>query len=176
MCQEAGDVSEKRSLESRTHKPIRWNRDISGNGEDTLYTTGLGPCQGIAVTGTYEDENATGDDRWLAHVTGDNLGPVERLVGNVKKAQEAGLKDIEATVVYVDPDSIPEDKADAKLGEFISELNDKVIKKVKEISGLGLFGLGLDEKEHPWDEIWQLGISKDKEHEASKALDNPDTS
>lgn len=69
-------------------------------------------------------------------------------------------------------DSLPEDKAENGLGEFLNELNEKVVEKVGEIEGLSLFG-GVDEEEHDWDEIWQVKIESDKTINPSKQLDNP---
>lgn len=173
LCQEAGNAKKRNSgILARADETIGWDDQTSGSGEDTLYTGNLLTCQGVTVVGEYEDDDTEGDDRFLAHIAGENFGPLDTLLENVKAATDAGLKDVKATVVLMNPDSLPEDRAESGLGEFLSELNEKVIEKVEEIDGLSLFG-GVDEEEHDWEEIWQLKIDSDKSISASKQLDNP---
>lgn len=127
----------------------------------TLDTIGLATCQGIAVSGTYDNDDASGDAVFLAHVGATDLSPLDTLVEKVKAAQDEDLEDIKVTISYTDPDSIPEEMA--FVADALSGINEKVIDKVNEIDDADITEEAID-----WEETASLSIDDSGEIHFSK--------
>lgn len=128
--------------------------DMSGPAGTELKTIGLGPCQGVAVVGSYDDDDAEGDAVFLAHVVATKMENLGTLVGKVIAAKDNGLKNLKSTLVLMNPDSYPEDEA--VLAELLSKLNQLTVDTVKDIGDIEV-----TEESHDYEKTASLEIKSD---------------
>ncbi|KAF5139343.1 hypothetical protein E5D57_003138 [Metarhizium anisopliae] len=75
----------------------------AGKGNDSKETDGLATCIRVAVAGDYGDPEASGDDRFLAHVDDLEDPVLEGFIPLVRTAIENGLHNLRAIMVVPQP-------------------------------------------------------------------------
>ncbi|KJK74380.1 hypothetical protein H634G_10287 [Metarhizium anisopliae BRIP 53293] len=75
----------------------------AGKGNDSKRTDGLATCIRVAVAGDYDYSEASGDDRFLAHVDDLEDPVLGGFIGRVRAAIENGLHNLRAIMVAPQP-------------------------------------------------------------------------
>lgn len=123
-----------------------------GQDGDSLWTTALATCHGVAIVGDCGEEGEICEDRWLAHVAADNMGTVEEIAKQAKEAVDNGLTNVRVEAVFMDPDAEDDDYKEAA-----EEINQEVIDKILEE-----LDVDIEPIYHDANEAWQLTINSDK--------------
>ncbi|KAI1195949.1 hypothetical protein F5X97DRAFT_345223 [Nemania serpens] len=132
-----------------------WN---SGQGQDTLKTTGLATCYGVAITGSYTS-GGRGADRFLCHALEAERDPAEEMFDAVETARSNGLGGLYALLVY--PDSASFTDGDGWTDEDRNDIqaeHDWYIEWITDATG----GVAPEEKGHDYRESWGISISSNK--------------
>ncbi|KAI0481408.1 hypothetical protein F4859DRAFT_512553 [Xylaria cf. heliscus] len=145
----------KRRLLGRANKNVNVDDWESGKGQDTLTTTGLATCYGVAITGSYEGDNS-GDDRFLAHGLEAEHDTPSAMFDAVEEARNKGLKNLYALLVFPDSASFKDedDWTDEDRKDVKTE-HDWYVEWITDATG----GVAPEEKGHDYKESWGIKIN-----------------
>ncbi|TGJ81607.1 hypothetical protein E0Z10_g7151 [Xylaria hypoxylon] len=149
---------QNKRLRARADKNINVDAWDHGKDQDTLTTTGLATCYGVAITGSYEGDNS-GDDRFLSHTLEGERGPAEALFDAVEAARGNGLGNIYALLVYPDPSSFTDENGwtDEDRTDIQAE-HDWYVMWIADATG----GVAPEEKSHSYMESWGIKVNSFK--------------
>ncbi|KAJ8121380.1 hypothetical protein ONZ43_g2150 [Nemania bipapillata] len=148
----------KRRVLARANKDVDVDDWASGRNQDTLTTTGLATCYGVAITGSYGG-GKTGDDRFLSHTLEGERDPASTMFDTVEAARANGLGNLYALLVYPDPSSFTND--DGWTDEDRSDVQaeyDWYVTWITDATG----GVAPEEKSHDYKESWGIKINSYK--------------
>ncbi|KAI1752883.1 hypothetical protein F4782DRAFT_546186 [Xylaria castorea] len=153
----------RRRLLARTSKTVDVDAWDHGKDQDTLTTTGLATCYGVAITGSY-DGGKTGDDRWLSHGLEGEHDPASEMFDAVEEARKNGLKNLYALLVYPAASSFTnEDDWTDEDREDVQTEHDWYVQWITDATGVAP-----EEKGHDYKESWGIKINSFKGIQSGK--------
>ncbi|RYC59632.1 hypothetical protein CHU98_g6574 [Xylaria longipes] len=157
-------IKTRRQVYARAAKSIGIGEYDVGTGDDSIETSGLASCFGVAVTGHWSDGTSGEFDRTMSHTyadsaeTPDVIEAFKDLLQDVAEVKQQGLMIDRCVMVAADPASYTEDKGWTK--EEIDAYNEEYGNYVNAITQV--VGVAPEEKKHDYAEAWTLKINSDK--------------
>ncbi|KAK9437308.1 hypothetical protein VB005_08294 [Metarhizium brunneum] len=139
----------------------------AGKGNDSKETDGLATCIRVAVTGDYGDPEASGNDRFLAHVDDLEDPVLEGFIPLVRTAIENGLHNLRAIMVVPQPGTDADDPDGTNDDQLRQDEIFDLIGTVVDYNNIQI-------ESHGNDESWRLEIEGNKNFKFGRKMSDVD--